>query len=207
MKTRIISPGAWKCKLYGVGQEFNWDCGAGGFMALAADLGPEELDDFRKKLGSNPENGTYYMNIVRYGRELRLEVTVYKDMTRQQLCDLLDQGVPVMLSIQAWASDPAVYADPSKNISGHYADAGGWEKEDADETMDGFDPDEHFFVYFMDPSIKGMPGYLSWKELDQRWHENEADEDKAPEVYHHLGIVFKRAPDMPALGTVARHIE
>jgi hypothetical protein len=206
--TRRIKPGSLKCQLFGVGQEYDWDCGAGGFMALAVDLGPQELDEFRKKLGTNPENGTYYMNIVRFGRELKLEATVLKDMERLQLCNIIDEGIPVMLSIQAYASDPAVYKDPNNNSSGHYVDAFGWEQEPAPNPKpEGWDADEHFFFYFMDPSIKGMPGYLTWKELEQRWHENEADNGKPPEVYHRLGIMFRRSPDMPAIGTVARHIE
>jgi acetylornithine deacetylase/succinyl-diaminopimelate desuccinylase-like protein len=206
--TRRIKPGSLKCQLFGVGQEYDWDCGAGGFMALAADLGPEELDDFRKKLGTNPENGTYYMNIVRFGRELKLEATVLKDMDRNQLCNVIDEGIPVMLSIQAYASDPAAYNDPNNNGSGHYVDAFGWEQEPVpDPKPEGWHCGDHFFFYFMDPSIKGMPGYLTWKELEQRWHENEADNGKPPEVYHRLGIIFRRSPDMPAIGSVARHIE
>jgi hypothetical protein len=50
----------------------------------------------------------------------------------------------------------------------------------------GYDDDN---VYFMDPSLTGRRGFLSWADLDKRWHENEGTV-RDPEPYARLGIVI-----------------
>jgi hypothetical protein len=60
----------------------------------------------------------------------------------------------------------------SRNQDGHYVVAIGF--DDAN-------------IYFMDPSISGRRGYLSWREFKQRWHENEGTETE-PDVHQRLGI-------------------
>lgn len=177
MITRRIPAGAIMVDLPDVRQPDDYSCGAGILMSIACfyGVGPMEIEDFKKALGTNPIYGTYHRDIARYANELGLNAEVTWDMSKRRLQSLLRHRVPVILSIQAWAEDEAVYLDPDHNKDGHYVGAIGYDRGDN--------------FYFMDPSITARRGFLSWPELDRRWHEDEGFEEA--EVHRHLGIIIK----------------
>jgi len=187
-----IPPGAIKVDLPNVFQPDDYSCGAAGFMAIAAGygVGPDEIEEIKKALGTNPEYGTYYADIVDYALKLGLDACARNQMSKEELKQLLTARVPVMLSIQAYADDEQDYEDPENNENGHYVDA------------IGFDDDDNF--YFMDPSLTGRVGYLPWNELDKRWHENEGS--VKPELSHHLGLVIRGKQQTLVYTTRARKI-
>lgn len=151
-------------------------------MSVAAyyGVGSEDFDKLKRDLDTKNGFGTSVYRMEAYTRDrLKLEATLFKDQTgpatRRLLKKALDEGKPVICSIQAWADNPRVYADPTSNEDGHYVVAIGYDEEDN--------------FYFMDPSLTGRRGVLPWKELDRRWHENEAPGRKK-DIHHHLGIVI-----------------
>lgn len=192
MKTRKIPKGAIKVMLPDVQQPDDYSCGAGVFMSIASyfGVGPEELETIKLRLGTNPEHGTYYREIEKYANELGLKARVRTNMTRRQLKRLLDRGVPVIVSMQAYADDESVYADPEHNKDGHYIAAIGYDDEDV--------------FYFMDPSIAGQRGFLPWDELKRRWHEDEGWSE--PEIHQRLAIVIKPGKGMRGSSYRARRI-
>jgi predicted double-glycine peptidase len=177
MRFHRIPAGAIKIDLPDVRQPDNFSCGAGVFMSIASynNVGPLDLEEIKEALGTNSESGTYYRRIVDYANRLGLNASVQIGMTRRQLIKLIDQRIPVILSMQAYALDPVVYKDPDHQDDGHYIAAIGYDKRDN--------------FYFMDPSITARRGYLPWRELDKRWQENEGWEVK--EFYRHLGIIVR----------------
>ncbi|MBY0359705.1 MAG: C39 family peptidase [Candidatus Obscuribacterales bacterium] len=175
MSTHKIPAGAIKINLRNVQQNDNFSCGPGSAMAVFAwcGVGPETLNEYRKALKTTSDHGTPSQEIVRYALALGLDATVHNGMTRAQLKQYLDEATPVILSFQAYAADSKVYDDSAINDDGHYAVAIGYDADD--------------FFYFMDPSICGKPGFLSWEDLNKRWHDREASN----ELSHHLGLVIK----------------
>ncbi len=174
---RRIKAGSIKIDLPAVQQRDNYSCGAGAFMSIALhyNAGPTDIEEYKAEMGTNPDGGTYYKRIVEYANRLGLNAKVEIGMTKRRLKKLLDQRIPVMLSMQAYALDESEYDNPDMDTDGHYIDAVGYDDEDC--------------FYFMDPSITGSRGFLSWEELNKRWQENEGTGER--EFYRHLGIVIR----------------
>lgn len=177
MNSRKIPSGAIMIPLPLVRQPDNYSCGAGALMSIASyfGVGPAKIDEFKEALCTSSIYGTYHRDIARYANEIGLNAEVRINMTRSQLKSLLKSKTPVILSLQAWAADTSVYEDPDHNKDGHYIVAIGY--------------DDNNYFYFMDPSITGKLGYLSWEELKKRWHEDEGFEKE--EVHKSLGIIIR----------------
>src|SRR3990167_1816064 len=141
MIERQIPGGAIKINLPEVQQPDDYSCGAAALMSVAAyyGVGPEKLEQFKAAAGTTAEHGTYYRNMENYVRSLGLDVSVKTEMTIDELKKLLDEQVPIILSIQAYADDLKVYDDPNSNADGHYV------------VAIGYDMEGNF--YFMDPSL------------------------------------------------------
>lgn len=192
---RSIPGGAIKIALPEVQQPDDYSCGAACLMAVCAyfGVGPEDLEDLKNSLKTNRYSGTYYGRIVKKASRLGLHVHLYQGgMSLGDLKAALTDGKPVILSIQAYAQRAATYANTASNSDGHYVVAIGFDDSDT--------------IYFMDPSLTGRIGFLTWKELDHRWHENEGNRRK-PEIYSHLAIVLSGGRRRPAYHALARHID
>jgi predicted double-glycine peptidase len=174
---RPIPAKAIKVPLPDVAQPDDYSCAAAAMASIGNyyGVGPQDVEGFKKKLHTDPDEGTYYKNIAQYARYLKLSAEVRQGMTIRELERFLAAGKPVICSIQAYADNPQVYADPDNNENGHYVVAIGFDAE---------------VIYFMDPSIdRRRRGYLPKDEFLQRWHENEGSTEK-PELSHQLGIVI-----------------
>jgi sialate O-acetylesterase len=186
---RSVPDGAIKVDLPGVQQRDDYSCGAAALMAVCSHfgVGPDDLDEYKKKLGTNEENGTNVYEILKMARELGLEADIRHGMTLDELRKQLDAGSPVMVSIQAYGDPTTYYRDDN----GHYVVAVGY--------------DEAYF-YFEDPVLSGRRGFLPVKEFDRRWHDDEGTAEK-PDVHAHLGVVIRRKPGAPAKPPPARKID
>ena len=144
-------------------------------VALHYNVGPTDIEEYKAAMGTSPENGTYYKRIAEYANKLGLNARVQIGVSKKRLKKLIDKGIPVILSMQAYAESQTDYDNPDLDTAGHYI------------VAVGYDDDDNF--YFMDPSITGSRGFLSWEELDRRWQENEGWEER--EFYRHLAIVIR----------------
>lgn len=198
-------------------QPTDYSCGlTAQCIARAYGVGPDNFDDFMKLLNMSKKEGTDYHNIVKVLNKLGFDTKAQPDMTKEQLKQLLDQKIPVILSLQAWAGNPKDYDDPKNNQNGHYVIAIGYSEapprylpnensktnSPAHATTNG----DNLVIFFMDPSIISQRGYMTWKELDRRWHENEGTRRK-PELSHHMGIIVRPNGLKPVHETVAEPIE
>ena len=73
--TREVPDGAIKVDIPGVQQRDDYSCGAAALMAVGSyfGVGPDDLEEYKKKLGTNEENGTNVYEILKYARELGLD--------------------------------------------------------------------------------------------------------------------------------------
>lgn len=216
-RNRRIPPGSINVPAPDLPQPNNYSCAlAAASIARMYGLGPDSMTEFMKGMKTT-RNGTHCYNIARYLTSLGLDAKVERNITRDHLKDLLDRGIASILAIQAWAEDLSVYDDPEKNDNGHYVAAIGYSMEAPRRFRAGFRPaalkpvrsarPKHpaEFFYFMDPSILCRRGYLSWKDLDKRWHDNEGT-DRRPRVTKHMAIVVYPNGFVPVHDTIAEPI-
>jgi predicted double-glycine peptidase len=184
-----VPVGAIKVPLPDVQQGDGFSCGAASLMSVCSyyHVGPRDLDSYRRELGTTEEEGTYYGKIKDYARKLgltaKVETAEMTKMSIDKLKDYLGKGIPVICSIQAWGGDKADY---DKDGNGHYVVAIGYDEKN---------------IYFMDPyanheNVIAKPryAYLSEKEFERRWHEDETmkkDIGKKNEKFNKLGIAIQ----------------
>jgi predicted double-glycine peptidase len=191
-----FKPSAIKVPLPDVQQPDEYSCGAASLMAILAyfGAGPEDYDLLKKNLGVTQKNGTDYHRIIRFAGEQGLQADAKPNMTLPQLEKYLDEGKPVICSIQAYAEKtPAdkraeIY---KKDDNGHYLVAIGYDSDN---------------VYFMDPSLTGRRGFLPKAEFEARWHDNEGTTEQAKLIVH-LGLVIWKPAASPAYPRFARRVD
>jgi predicted double-glycine peptidase len=168
-----IPAGAIKVDLPDIRQQKDYTCGSAALMAIAKlhGVGPDKEKQFEKLLKSNSESGTDPENIIKIGKKLGLNPVAKVGMTLKQLMGHLDKKRPVICTMQAWG-EPDNYHNSE---DGHYVVAIGYTKDR---------------IYFEDPSLEGLRGYLNYDEFDKRWH----DVDSHGHDCRHLGIVFRESP-------------
>jgi hypothetical protein len=149
-------------------------------ICLYYNVGATAIKEYEKQLHADPKEGIYYKEISLYAERLGLKAEIETPMPITRLKSYIDEGKPVICSLQAYSDD--VPPDYAKNGNGHYV------------VTIGYDKDENF--YFMDPSAKwegakANPRYacLSKSQLELRWHEDEGMHGKH-EVHRQLGIVI-----------------
>jgi len=172
----LIPSGAIRIQLPDVRQPDGYSCGASALMSICAyyGVGPRTIDEFKKELGTNPESGTNYREMVRFARSLGLDARAEVGWTPDQLEAAVAKGHPVIVAIQAYAEDPHIYQDPRRNEDGHYV------------VVIGFDRENY---YMEDPSLARHRGFLPKSEFLRRWHDDEGTPDH-PRVVERLGLEF-----------------
>jgi hypothetical protein len=187
----LVPVGAIKIPLRDVQQPDEYSCGAAAFMAVASyyNVGAKKLEGFKRNLKTDPQEGTYYKNIVCYAEKLGLSATVETDMGIPKPKAYIRDGKPVICSIQAYSEDKQ--PDYTKNGNGHYVVAIGYDDKDT--------------FYFMDPAAnwegaRANPRYgcLTKADLECRWHEDEGSKAH-PEPYSQLGIIVLPKDGSPLL--------
>lgn len=152
-------------------QTFRFDCGAEALHSVLAYYGIDTDEiNIIKLAGTNEDTGTPLHGMEKVARHFGLEC-MFKTMTVEEIRKHIDEGLPVILLLQAW---------PTRKIKdwrrtwkdGHYVVAIGYDREK---------------IYFDDPGYC-MRTFLSNKELMERWHDFDSEEGKKHED---LGIIIK----------------
>jgi ABC-type bacteriocin/lantibiotic exporter with double-glycine peptidase domain len=144
-------------------QKTSFSCGPAALMAVARYYGcsPEYERDFIQELrraGMDPRVGAHPGQMMKAAGWLKLKTRVYQPMSVEQLQGCLRSGKPVALMIQAWGE---VEGRPIRDYRALWSE-GHW------VVAIGFDRSG---VYFEDPSLEAIRGYLSYDELEDRWHD------------------------------------
>ena len=153
-------------------------------------VGPEDEQDYLRDLSLDtpwPDPGRLVDAAQGYG----LHVDPRCPMSDADLVAFLDAGKPVVVLLQAWGEEGdetprAGYQDIWDD--GHWLVAIGYDQ-------DG--------VYFEDPSLQGIRGYLSFVELGERWHAWGRNQQR---VCRFGAAVWKTPGEDPAYLTRARRI-
>lgn len=137
-------------------QETEFTCGAAVAQAILAYYGVRGVSEaeIATILHTDIEDGTHPGHLAGFFVNMGFDVRAGR-MTVAEVEQWVDQGVPVILDLQAWAEDPSVDYSVSLD-NGHYV------------VAIGYDP---YSLIVEDPyMVGGTRGYIPRKELDERWH-------------------------------------
>ncbi len=166
-----IPAGAIKVELPNMVQLESYTCGPAALLAIFAyyGVGPEEESELERAIGITPE-GSDPDHLVQAARACGLRCEEFRPMTIAQLTACLDDRRPVLLMLQAWG-DPAPPSYAGCWTDGHWIVAIGY-----DDSR----------VYFEDPSMYRTRGFLTYEELDARWHDVEGSNIRT----EHYGVAI-----------------
>lgn len=152
-------------------QATDYTCGVAALQSIFAYYGDEFTEmPLAKSLKCNFKFGTAYKSIESYAKQQGYSVEIHKDMTLEQLKQLIDKRLPVLCLVQAWAAVPTDYRTEWKD--GHYVVAVGYDEKN---------------IFFMDPSTLGDFSYIPLDEFVERWHDTDGHER-----LHHFGMVIQK---------------
>jgi ABC-type bacteriocin/lantibiotic exporter with double-glycine peptidase domain len=156
-----------------VRQATDYTCGVAALQSVLRYYGLEIREDrLAAILKSDPDKGTSYLAIESFARENGFATSIRRDMTLEELKDILRGGSPVLCAIQAW---PEMAVDWKTDWNdGHWVVAIGFEESR---------------MFFMDPSSMGNYTYIPDGEFLDRWHDT--DSDCVTEL-NHFGIVISK---------------
>lgn len=151
-------------------QVFDFDCGSNAFQSILTYFGYDIREDkLMGLLKTDKDLGTETHAIVSAAKRYEL-ATLEGRFTINDLKVCINKGWPVLICLQAWAEDSTV--DLSKSWDdGHYV------------ICIGYTSDK---IIFEDPSSVERT-YLTFKELDDRWHDIGLTPDQKLD---HWGCVF-----------------
>ncbi|HOC81795.1 MAG: Peptidase C39 family protein [Synergistetes bacterium ADurb.Bin155] len=153
-------------------QAFDFDCGATALQTVMAYYGVEvRLDVLMEALGTD-EDGTDVRDILRTARSYGFEAQGRSGWTLGELKGKIDEGIPVIVLLQAWAERPKTIREwESDYDDGHYAIVIGHAKG---------------VLLFEDPASFRRT-WLREREFLSRWHDRDA---RTGEVFEHYGIML-----------------
>lgn len=133
-----------------------YTCGVAALQSVLHYFGHAvRYDQLSAALGADPVHGVNYQRMVAYARACGLVVEIVTGMEVAHLRRIIDEGVPVIVALQAWGAPAAgVYEDEWEE--GHYV------------VVVGYDA---LYFYFMDPSTLGNYTYLPVHDFLARWHD------------------------------------
>jgi len=142
-----------------VRQPNDYSCGACCVQSILSYYG-RELDQktLEKDTNTSKEAGADHRDIIKCFKSKGLEVELQKGMLLSDLQLFIDEEVPVIVMIQAWAKNPTDLEKGWNN--GHYV------------VVIGYDENN---IYCMDPSVLGNYAYLKRDEFLKRWHDQDMD--------------------------------
>lgn len=144
-------------------QQEDYSCGASALQAVCRYYGAGELEEeheFVAALGMDKRIGSHPFQLKRLAERLGLRTREFYGMTLEQLRTCLRKRQPVLLMIQAWGEEKGRSGFRRSYegiwIDGHWVVAIGYDRTG---------------VFFEDPSLQAIRGYLSNEELETRWHD------------------------------------
>ena len=159
-------------------QMFNYDCGANALQQVLIYYGIEKREDELVNLLSTTttkiiEHGTKLSKMVEVAEYYGLEAEILKNTTIKKIKQLIDEGIPPIILLQAWRDFSVDNLDWKKDYhDGHYVVAMGYNDK---------------CIFFEDPSSV-VRTYLTYKEFDERWHD-ENDDNKTKNS--HVAVVIR----------------
>jgi predicted double-glycine peptidase len=160
---RPIPPGAIRIAVPDTTQQTAYSCGASCLQAVCKyyGVGPDDEWEFVRSLRTDHRLGSDPEPIQRVARQLGLRCRAYSPMTIAELKAELRRRHPVLLLIQAWGREKRRGLWRRRRDYCHHWLDGHW------VVAIGFD---HDALYFEDPSLQAVRGYLRIEELLGRWH-------------------------------------
>jgi predicted double-glycine peptidase len=157
-KYKAIPEGAIKVPLPDTRQSEDYSCGASALQAVSGyfGVGPEEEEDYVRDLRMDTRIGSHPFQIIRAAKKYGLRVSEKEGMTVNEVKAYLDRGKPVMLMIQAWRDSQTQKSYKKEWGKGHWVVAIGYDRAG---------------MYFEDPSLAAIRGFISYAELKERWHD------------------------------------
>jgi predicted double-glycine peptidase len=155
---KAIPEGAIKVSLPDTRQGEDYSCGASALQAVSGyfGVGPEEEEDYVRDLKMDPRIGSHPFQIIRAAKRYGLRVSGKERTTVNEVKAYLDRGKPVMLMIQAWGDSKTGKSYAKEWGQGHWVVAIGYDRAG---------------MYFEDPSLAAIRGFISYAELEERWHD------------------------------------
>ncbi len=153
--------GSIKCAIPDTTQQTGYSCGPSALQAVCHYYGVGKEDEWEyiedsKTSSSGADPDQLVMAARRYG----LTVKECQPMTVAELQAALRRHRPVLLMIQAWGENKG-NRGYRRSYKGKWGD-GHW------VVAIGFD---RTGVLFEDPSLQAIRGFLSYDELEERWHD------------------------------------
>jgi len=147
-------------------QKTDYSCGASAIMSICRyfGLGPDYEEDFIDLLrnkGMDPRIGAHPRQLAEVADKFELECEELDPKTIGRLKFHLRAGHPVLMMIQAWGEEKKT-GRPLKSYAGVWKE-GHW------VAAIGFDDDG---VFFEDPSLEAVRGFIGYEALDERWHDH-----------------------------------
>jgi uncharacterized protein len=142
-------------------QQTDYSCGASSLQAVCKHfgVGPDDEWEYVDALGMDRRVGSHPDQIQRAAARYGLRFKEYLPMSIAQLRAELGKRHPVLLMIQAYGLRERQL--PILDYRNDWKD-GHW------VVAIGFDSRA---IFFEDPSLQAVRGYLRDEELDQRWHD------------------------------------
>ena len=142
-----------------VRQPNTYTCGVAAVLSILGYYGKElSYDDLTKELKATDKNGVDHRDIIKFFKTNGFDVELQKGMLMSDLMGCIDESIPVIVCLQAWAQDSIVEAESWEH--GHWAVVVGYDEEN---------------VYLMDPSTLGNYTYIPIDEFAQRWHDQDGE--------------------------------
>jgi predicted double-glycine peptidase len=154
-------------------QSTNYTCGVAALQSILYAYANKDYreDRLAKKLKATSEDGTDHREIVAVAREFGFEARAEQNMGLEKLKSYVDNGIPVIVAIQAWCGEEGQVDWKHRWDDGHYCVVVGYDEER---------------LFFMDPSTPGNYTYIPVQEFLDRWH----DIDQRKEQVIQLGIIL-----------------
>jgi len=171
-----------------VRQSADYSSGASALQAVLAYWGVDSREgSLMKELNSSLECGITPGNLLDVASSRGLNAFISENMSVDDLRSYTHNGIPVMVTAQAW--------------NGDYDSDGTWVTKVPDNWEDTWE-DGHYMVvigadtsnvYLEDPSLLGTRGVIPIKEFISRWHDHEGGLGPSdPKIVHsHMGIIIK----------------
>lgn len=178
IKIELKSKSVIKIPLPDYVQENEYSCAAAALRSLFNYYFIDSFDEKLIRKGLNlTSNGTDPYQIIKFLKKYKkynLNFKEFRKMKLKELIKCIENKKPVLMMLQAWTENKKL---PYKNAKkdGHWVVAIGYDREN---------------IYFEDPSLNNVRGYIDKVELEDRWHdiENYSSKDKKVHLTDHYGI-------------------
>jgi len=165
-----ISQSEIKIPLPDVSQKEDYSCGASALESLLNYYGKGSIKEKKViKLLDMDDDGIEPYQIRKLLKRVHINYVEYKLMTMKQLIKCLNKNIPVMMMIQAWHYEKGYYDYRKEFNDGHWVIAIGYDNKN---------------IYFEDPSLITLRGYIERDSLFSRWHDVEHLSQKNNRNYH-----------------------